>query len=135
MRHVIAVLGLFALAACGSDYGTDASATYPAAAGTYALSGAFDNSGVQPFTGTVTLVQPSRAPGTLTATCDVTVILGAGPVRFTVISGAAISETGLVTFLIPSNWQFTGMLKDGTITGTHTHSIPGSTGTFTMVKQ
>ena len=62
-------------------------------------------------------------------------MLGAGAVRFTVISGAAISETGVVTFLIPSNWQFTGTLKNGTITGRRTNSIPGSTWVFTMVKQ
>jgi hypothetical protein len=133
MKRLIASIALFAIAACGGDSSTSPKQpAFPAVVGVYNISGAFNTGGL-PFSGTVTFAQSSREQPTLDGLCAVTVQTSSGPVTFSTIEAASVSEAGAIGFNIgpatgTTTWRFTGVVSGSSITGTHT--LAGSSGTF-----
>ena len=133
MKTLIACIALCAIAACGGDSSTSPKKpTFPAVVGVYAISGGF-NSGGTPFSGTITFSQASREQPTLDGLCAVTVQTSSGPITFSTIEAASVSEAGAIGFNIgpatgTTTWRFTGVVSGGSITGTH--ALAGSSGTF-----
>ena len=133
MKRLIACLALCAIAACGGDSSTSPrQSTFPAVVGVYNISGAF-NAGGLPFSGTITFTQASREQPTLDGLCAVSVQTSTGPIAFSTIAAASVSEAGAIGFNIgpatgTTTWRFTGVVSGSSITGTHT--LAGSSGTF-----
>jgi hypothetical protein len=133
MKRLVTFLALCTLAACGGDSSTaPKQPAFPAVVGVYTISGSFNDGGL-PFSGTITFTQASREQPTLDGFCAVTVPTCSGPVAFSTISAASVSESGAIGFNIGSasgsaTWRFTGVVSGSSITGTHT--LAGSSGTF-----
>ena len=133
MKRLIACLALCAIAARGGDSTTSPKQpTFPAVIGVYNISGTFNSSGTS-FSGTITFSQASREQPTLDGLCAVTVQTSSGPISFSTIDAASVSESGAIGFNIgaatgTATWRFTGVVSGNTITGTH--SLAGSSGTF-----
>ena len=142
MKRLITCLALCAIAACDGDSSTaPKQPTFPAVVGVYAISGGFNDGGT-PFSGTITFTQASREQPTLDGLCAVTVQTTSGPVSFSTIDAASVSEAGAIGFNIGSatgtaTWRFTGVVSGNSITGTHTlaASVGTFVGTFTATKQ
>ena len=133
MKRLIACLALCAIAACGGDSSTSPKQpAFPAVVGVYNISGAFNTGGL-PFSGTITFSQASREQPTLDGLCAVSVQTSSGPVTFSTIEAASVSESGAIGFNIgpatgTTTWRFTSVVSGNSITGTHT--LAGSSGTF-----
>ena len=141
MKRLIACIALCAIAACGGDSSTAPKFAFPAVAGVYSISGGFDD-GETPFSGTITFTQASRDQPALDGFCAITVTTTTGPVNFSTIDAASVSETGAIGFNIGSasgdaTWRFTGVLNGGAINGTHLLVGDGGSfpGTFAAIKQ
>lgn len=149
MKRLLPTLTLAALAACGgSDATGPKNPTFPSVAGVYQVTGAFPSPPpALNFNGTISLSQPSREQPALTGTANLVVALSTGPITFSTINNASVSEGGLVGFNVggstgTASWRFTGTLSGSTITGTHILTGTSSTGaptsfsgTFTATKQ
>jgi hypothetical protein len=133
MKRLITCIALVTMAACGGDSSTSPKQpTFPAVVGVYNLSGAFNGGGL-PFSGTITFSQASREQPTLDGLCAVSVQTSTGPITFSTIAAASVSEAGAIGFNIgpatgTTTWRFTGVVSGSSITGTHT--LAGSSGTF-----
>ena len=133
MKRLLACLALCTLAACGGESSTaPKQPTFPAVVGVYNIAGTFNSTGT-PFSGTITFTQPSREQPTLDGLCSVSVQTTSGPVTFSAIEAASVSEAGAIGFNIgpatgTTTWRFTGVVSGNSITGTH--SLAGSSGTF-----
>lgn len=108
---------------------------FPNAAGTYAVSGSFDNNPTT-FSGTVTIVQNSRLAGALTGNASVTLASATGPLALNGAFTALMDADGKVAFTVDfvnssATWAFDGQLAGNSITGSHTlrvgtSAFPGS---------
>jgi len=133
MKRLVACIALCAIAACGGDSSTaPKQPTFPAVVGVYNIAGSFNATGT-PFAGTITFTQLSREQPTLDGLCALTVQTSSGPVSFSTIDAASVSESGAIGFNIGSatgttTWRFTGVVSGNAITGTH--ALAGSSGTF-----
>lgn len=127
MRSYLVLAGLVMLAACGGD---DSSApqepTYPAASGTYAVSGGFDGATPQEasFAGTVSVTQASRENPGLTGNFNVTATIGASVfVLAGSLQSATITTAGVISFLVgdsEASWSFSGTQSGTSFSGRHT---------------
>lgn len=133
------VLGLVLLPACGDSTRPEAlPAPIPSVAGTYALSGTFDDSPGLSFAGPITITQAatqaSRDTGALGGTATVTLSgSGENAVLDAVVTDATITRVGEVTFSLSTqltaSWRFTGTLAQGSITGRQTVNSANGTST------
>ena len=127
MRFHLGIAVLTVLAACGGDSpSAPQEPTYPAVAGTFAVSGGFDGLTSQQanFSGTVTFAQASRESPNLTGTFNVTanvsgsVFLVAAPVQ-----AATVTAAGVLSFAVADasgQWSFSGTMSGTTASGRHT---------------
>jgi len=129
---------LAALLACGGD-DDPAGPQFPSVAGTYAITGTFDDLPGATVTGPLTLVQADRSSSALTGTVTLTLRTSSGATS--TASGlfdATVTTTGNVSFSVgapsggSSSWTFTGpVTATGVVGGRHTlrgvcGSCPGS---------
>lgn len=127
-----AAAGLAVLPACSDSTRPP---PFPAIAGTYALSGTFDDSPGLVFAGPLVITQPSRDNQAITGFATVT-LSGSGQsvVLDEVISDGTITAAGAVAFMLSTptltaTWRFTGTLAQGTLTGRHVvTSVNGTSG-------
>jgi hypothetical protein len=127
MRLHFGLAALVVLAACGGDNSSEPQEpTYPAAAGTYAISGGFDGLTSQQanFSGTLTVGQTSRENPALTgnfnvtATIDGSVFVLTGP-----LESATITTAGVISFIVGGSstaWSFSGTMSGTSVSGRHT---------------
>ena len=127
MRFTLGVAGLVVLAACGGESpSAPKEPTYPAVAGTFAVSGGFDGLTLQQanFAGTAVFAQANRESPNLTGTLNVTanvngsVFLIAGPVQ-----AATVTAARVLSFAVgdaSGQWTFSGTMSGTTASGRHT---------------
>jgi hypothetical protein len=133
MRGVVLLVALVAVG-CGGGDSNAPNPAFPDAAGTYNVSGGFDDtpSADASFVGTVTLTQASRSQSTLGGSASLTATIGGDVLAATddALDQASITSTGALTFTLidPSgSWTFTGNLSGNSITGgRHTITVPGT---------
>ena len=127
MRFHLCLAGLVVLAACGGDSpAAPKEPTYPAVAGTFAVSGGFDGLTLQQanFAGTVVFAQASRESPNLTGTLNVTanvngsVFLIAAPVQAATVSAARVLSFAVAD--ASGQWTFSGTMSGTTASGRHT---------------
>jgi hypothetical protein len=136
MSRWMAILGAGVLA-CGGGDSNDPGDPFPGAAGTYAMTGGFDDvpSTVASFTGTLTLTQATQESGELGGSAQIVAQINGETfnVADPVLGAASVSATGTVAFTMadPSgSWTFTGELS-GTNIARGRHTLNGGTsGTF-----
>jgi hypothetical protein len=135
MRFHLGLAGLMVLAACGGDNPSEPhDPTYPAAAGTYAISGGFDGFTTQQanFAGTLTLSQASRESPALTGSYNVTTTIGGSVfVLAGAIQSATITTAGVLSFDAgdaSASWSFSGTMSGSSVSGRHT--LTDGTDTF-----
>ncbi len=126
IRALIPTLAL--LVACGGDDNSPAAPQFPSVAGTYAITGTFDDLVGATVSGPLTLVQADRGSGALTGAVTLTLRTGSGATS--TVSGlfdAAVTTAGIVSFSVGapaggnSSWSFTGPITTtGVVGGRHT---------------
>jgi len=120
--------GIAVLLACSSGDDDAAGPQYPSVAGTYAITGTFDDLPGATVTGPLTLVQADRSSGALTGSVTLTLRTSTGATS--TASGlfdATVTTTGNVSFSVgapsggSSSWTFTGpVTTSGVVGGRHT---------------
>jgi len=127
MRFNLGLAALVVLAGCGGDSSSGPDEpTYPAAAGTYAISGSFD--GLTPqqanFSGTLTVAQASREAPALTGNFNVTATIGGDVfVLAGTLQSATITTAGVISFATGdagAAWSFSGTMSGTSVSGRHT---------------
>ena len=118
---------LAALLACGSGDDDPAGPQFPSAAGTYAITGTFDDLPGATVTGPLTLVQADRSSGALTGTVTLTLRTSSGATSTASgLFNATITTAGNLSFSVgaasgSSSWTFTGpVTATGVVGGRHT---------------
>lgn len=142
MRSILALaLAVLVAGGCGGDDGGggDGDPTFPAAGGTYNVTGGFDAVPSATITGTVVLVQPSRDVGTLSGTLDITGNINGGVAHVAgPLASASVTASNAVTFVYtdPSGlWSFSGTLSGTTVSGRHTLDVGDRfSGNFSMAR-
>ena len=115
------------LLACGGD-DDPAGPQFPSVAGTYAITGTFDDLPGATVSGPLTLVQANQSSSALTGTVTLTLRTASG--TSSTASGlfdATVTATGIVSFSVgapsggSSSWTFTGpVTTSGVVGGRHT---------------
>ena len=115
-----------AMLACGGD--DPAGPQFPSVAGTYAITGTFDDLPGATVSGPLMLLQADRTSGALTGTVTLTLRTASG--ASSSASGlfdATVTTAGIVTFSVgapsggSSSWTFTGpVTATGVVGGRHT---------------
>ena len=113
--------------ACGG-YDDPAGPQFPSVAGTYAITGTFDDLPGATVSGPLTLVQADRSTGALSGTVTLTLRTSSG--TSSTASGlfdATVTTAGNITFSVgapsggSSSWTFTGpVTASGVVGGRHT---------------
>ncbi len=135
MKFAAVVFAVLVLGACGGDSSTGPSAAYPAVAGTYPMSGSFDDVPTEHIGGTLTLTQADRTTGVLGGSINF-ILTGPTPetISGTLPATVTVSQSGVIDFVFAENgtsWAFNGTLNGKTISGRHVLSgggtaLPGS---------
>jgi hypothetical protein len=113
------------LVACGGGDSSGPSHPFPDVAGTYNMQGSFNGipANVAFFNGTLTITQASLDAAALGGNSNITANLNGDIFNFAnSLVNANVSTTGVVTFTIADasgQWNFTGTVANGAITGQH----------------